>query len=77
MESTEIKKKMLFLSGITNNNIEEEIADDGRSRSVSNNEKLRAIKEAMQYLQDQSIVMKEKPESFDAKKRFIDSIDIR
>ena len=51
MESTEIRQKRL-LSGITNNNVEEDITNEEKSNSVSEKEKLKAIEKAKQYLKD-------------------------
>ena len=44
---------------------------------VNEREKLRVQEEALQYLRDANISMKEKPQDFDIKERLIDTIDIR
>ena len=57
MESTEIRQKRL-LSGITNNNVEEDVTNEEKSNSVSEKEKQKAIEKAKQYLKDQEVILK-------------------
>ena len=66
-----------LVSEISNNNIEEVESHMGKFEPVNERERLRVQEEALQYLRDANISMKEKPEDFDIKERPIDTIDIR
>ena len=68
---------MVFLSGITNNNVDEE--DNGpliRKRLTSKERDL-AVKNASSYLKSNKLDLRQKPASPDARASRIESIDIR
>ena len=66
-----------LVSEISSNDIEEDESDMEIFEPVNEREKLRVQEEALQYLRDENISMKEKPKDFDIKERPIDTIDIR
>ena len=66
-----------LVSEISSNDIEEDESDMEIFEPVNEREKLRVQEEALQYLRDANINMKEKPQDFDVNERPIDTIDIR
>ena len=64
-----------MLSGITNNNVDEEMV--GSQRRISNQEILKAKETVKSMLKTKNVEFSEKPEDFDAKAGHIESIDIK
>ena len=63
-----------MLSGITNNNVDEE--EVGSQRRISNQEILKAKETVKSMLKTKNVEFSEKPEDFDAKAGSIESIKI-
>ena len=66
-----------MVSGISNNNVEEDEEKQLSARPANKKERLKAVQDALQYLQSKNIFLKKNPKNFDGQKRPIDAIDIR
>ena len=71
-------KHRVFISGITNNNTDENepIVENG-TRQLSSNKKLLDIQKALLFLQKKKIDINNRPADFDENQRLIDNFDIR
>ena len=65
------------MSGITDNNVEEDDFDEVRITSINDNRMHKLAVEGKNYLVKANILPVEKPKDFDRGARPIDSIDIR
>ena len=65
------------VSGISNNNVEEDEEEQLSARPANKKEKIKAVQDALQYLQSKNIVLKKNIKNFEGQKRPIDAIDIR